>query len=300
MRPSRTEPFAIDALLAEGTTALARVGIANARREARLLLEAASGITLAAQRSGRIEALPHSAAEVYRKHVARRAGGEPYSRIRGVREFWSLPFRISDATLDPRPDSETVVSAALEHIKIADADSLRLLDLGTGSGCLLIALLTELPRAVGVGVDRSFEAARVASDNARTLGVSERAGFVVGDWTRAIQGPFDLVVANPPYVPSEDIGGLTPDVRLFDPRGALDGGNDGLMCYRDIAAGMSRLLSPKGVAVFEVGAGQARDVAAICEERGLNIIEMHNDLSGIQRCIVMSSALGAGSKKGLD
>jgi release factor glutamine methyltransferase len=180
------------------------------------------------------------------------------ARLTGVREFWSLPFRVTPDTLEPRPDSETVVEAALAALDAAGVPRQRplgLLDLGTGTGCLLLALLRELPAAWGLGVDISPGACAAAAANARSLGLARRARFRPGDWGRGLDGGFDLVVANPPYVSDGEIATLQPEVALHEPRSALAGGPDGLAGHRALAPHVARLLGDGGVAVVEFGAG---------------------------------------------
>jgi release factor glutamine methyltransferase len=216
----------------------------------------------------------------------RRLKREPVARIIGRREFWSLDFAISPDTLDPRPDTETVVEAALAAIADRQA-SLSLLDFGTGSGCILLALLSELPHAHGVGVDISPAALVVARGNAERLGLADRAWFIAGDWGKGIDGAFDAIVANPPYIPDDEVSRLDADVADFDPLYALAGGADGLASYRAIAIDLERLLTPDGVAVLEVGWNQAAKVAAIMEGAGLAVSRVHRDLAGVERCLVM-------------
>jgi release factor glutamine methyltransferase len=222
----------------------------------------------------------------------RRLAHEPVARIVGVREFWSMPFRIDAATLVPRPETETVVEAALAAIDSQGARSraLRLADLGTGSGAILLALLSELPNAFGIGSDSSLRALAVAHDNARRLGLS-RAGFVACDMAAALRGPLDLIVSNPPYIASGDIAALPPEVRLYDPRLALDGGADGLDFYRAIAASVPPLLKTGGMLVVEVGAGQAEEVAALFAGAGLAPSPPRPDLSGTHRAVVATKPL---------
>lgn len=267
---------------------LAAAGLPAARREARLLVGVAAGIqpetivgwperSLQADAEARLEEL-----------VTRRCRGEPASRLIGWREFWSLPFRLSPETLDPRPDSETLVEAALGTIADRQAP-LRLLDLGTGTGCLLLSLLFELPAAFGIGVDASEGACRTARSNAVALGLGDRAGFVVADWAAPLGSGYDLVLSNPPYVRDDDIDRLPPEVARYDPRLALSGGPDGLDAYRILIPQISRLLRPGGVAVVEVGAGQADAVRRLFEE-GLWVHETHRDLGGIERCVLARAA----------
>jgi release factor glutamine methyltransferase len=218
--------------------------------------------------------------------AARRLQREPVARIVGHKEFWGLPLRLSPATLVPRPETETVVEAALAAIDGGGPRNraLRIADLGTGSGALLVALLTELPNAEGIATDVSFEALQTARDNARRLELGRRARFAGCDFAAALSGPFDVIVSNPPYVMSGDMEGLSPEVRR-DPRRALDGGPDGLGCYRTIAGQVARLLTPGGHLVVELGFGQEAQVAAILRMAGLAPRRAHTDLSGIPRAL---------------
>jgi release factor glutamine methyltransferase len=217
----------------------------------------------------------------------RRLQREPVARIVGHKEFWSLKLTVDAATLVPRPETETIVEAALEEIDARGARlrALRIADLGTGSGAILLALLSELPHALGVGSDISQRAAMVARHNAHRLDLT-RAGFVVCDMASALRGPVDLIVSNPPYVASRDITALGPEVRDFDPRGALDGGPDGLDFYRNIAATAPALLAPGGALIVELGAGQAQAVAALFAAAGLAPLPPHPDLNGTPRALV--------------
>ena len=253
---------------------LAAAGIPEPRRELRLLqIEAGGADSLANWPDG-----PHPGLEAL---ADRRAAREPVSRITGRREFWSRDFLLTPETFDPRPDSETVVEAAL-----AAMPSFRnVLDLGTGSGCLLTALLAERPGIPGLGIDRSQGACRAARRNLEGL----PAMVAVGDWGTAVGGRFDLVVSNPPYIPSAEIAGLMPEVRNHDPRLALDGGADGLDAYRAILGDLPRLLSAGGTAVLELGFGQAEAVAALAEASGLRVGDIRADLGGIPRAMVLGS-----------
>lgn len=220
--------------------------------------------------------------------VARRIAGEPVARILGTKDFWTLTLALSPETLVPRPDTETVVEAALAAL---DRDGrraapLRLLDLGTGSGAILLALLAELPEATGVGVDLSEGAARTARANAERLGLSGRAAFVVGDWAAGLSGRFDLLVANPPYIVRDEIPGLPVEVSGHDPHMALDGGADGFDAHRAIVADLGRMLAPGGHAFIEVGAGQAPRLAAIAG--GGFEAAVFCDLAGTERVVGLS------------
>lgn len=274
--------------LAEAVTRLARqldfAGIEGALGDARLLTIHALAIDRTGLHTDRDRPLSAAESAALERVGRRRATGEPVSRIVGQREFWSLPFALSPATLDPRPDSETIVQAALDRFPDRDRP-LAILDLGTGSGCLLIALLTELPRAWGVGVDACADAAAMARRNADRLGVGDRASLLAGDWGQALDGGFDLVVSNPPYVAEAEIDALAPEVALFDPRSALSGGPDGLDAYRALAPAIAGLLSADGWAVLEVGEGQSAPVVSCLADAGLAELGTADDLAGVKRCV---------------
>ncbi len=218
--------------------------------------------------------------------VARRLTGEPVARITGLKEFWGLPLHVTATTLVPRPETETLVETALAIIDAGGSRSrpLRIADLGTGSGALLLALLSELPNAAGIATDISRDALDVARGNARRLKLETRAQFVVCDFGAALAGDFDFVVVNPPYIPSGDIAALPAEVR-HDPYSALDGGADGLDCYRAIAADARRLLVAGGHVILELGMGQERVVAALLKAAGLQTMPARPDLAGIARAL---------------
>jgi release factor glutamine methyltransferase len=219
--------------------------------------------------------------------AARRLAGEPVARILGVKEFWGLPVVVTPAVLVPRPETETVVETALARLDAAGMRErpLRIADLGTGSGAILVALLHELPQAFGIGTDCSPAAVGTARENARRLGFGERSAFVACDFGTALGGGFDLVVANPPYIASGEIATLPREVRGFDPLPALDGGADGLAAYRSILADARRLLAPGAFIVVELGAGQANAVSALTEAAGLAAVAATPDLAGIPRVV---------------
>lgn len=214
----------------------------------------------------------------------RRLAREPVSRILGLREFWGLPFSITGATLDPRADSETLIEVSLSLLEGVAAP--RLLDLGTGSGCLLLALLHERPDATGTGVDLSGEALDTAMENAARLGLGARAVFRRGDWAAGLDEQFDLVISNPPYIVSSEIAALEEEVRDHDPRLALDGGDDGLDAYRALAAALPGVLKQGGHGVIELGAGQAEPVRHLLEAAELGVLRVVPDLGGIDRALV--------------
>ena len=267
-------------LLAEATARLAEAGIEQPRREARLLLAHATGLDSAKL----LQMLPRSMpAPGFDGLVARRAAREPMALIIGRQPFWSIELAVSCDTLVPRADSETLVEAALAAFPGRDAA--RVLDLGTGSGCLLLAVLTEFPAAFGVGVDRSPWAAAMARYNSLLLGLAGRSAMVCGNWADALNARFDLVLANPPYIETAAIAGLMPEVAAYEPRTALDGGADGLDAYRAIMQALPVLLRPAGIAILELGAGQARPVARLAKAAGLVADAPRRDLSGIERAL---------------
>ena len=253
-------------------------------REARLLL-AAAGALRASDLVGAPEAPLGAAARRVSAFAARRAAGEPLSRILGRREFWSLSLAISPDALDPRPETETIVEAALATFAARRGEPIALLDLGVGSGALLCALLSEFPAARGIGVDVSEGAANVARANVEALGLTNRAEIRLGDWGAGLDGPFDLIAANPPYVRSGEIATLAREVRDHDPRLALDGGEDGLDAYRALLPQIARLLAFEGWFFLEVGAGQAEAVEQIAAEAGLADLVIVPDLAGIARVV---------------
>jgi len=284
--------------LAAAARRLARAGIDSPRLDARLLLMAVLGLDhagLIAARDRRLGPAERTRAETL---LARRAAREPVGRILGRRGFYGLELDLGPDTLEPRPDSETLVTAALDH---ADArpggrqGPWRLLDLGTGTGCLLLACLAEMPAATGFGVDIAAGAVATARANARRLGLGGRARFARADFTAADfreagavaeATPADMVLANPPYIPAGEIDALAPEVRAHDPRRALDGGVDGLDAHRALAALMPHLLAPGGRAFIEIGAGQGGAVASLLQLSGLAVIDERADLGGHGRCLV--------------
>jgi release factor glutamine methyltransferase len=253
--------------------------------DARILVGHALGLDHTGLAAEANRALTAEEAAAIAELSARRLAREPVARIRGEKEFWELPFKVNSETLLPRPETETVVEAALAAFDrdTRKSRALRIVDLGTGSGALLLALLSERPRACGIGTDISIAALHCARDNAVALGLATRASFVACDYGAAV----DLLVSNPPYVARADIAALQPEVRDFDPRRALDGGPDGLDGYRAIASDARRLLAPEGMLVVELGRGQLAAVTAIFAATGLEPAAPKYDLSGIARALVM-------------
>ena len=227
-------------------------------------------------------------AETIERYILRRIAREPVARILGRKEFWGLDFQVSSATLVPRPDTETVVSAALEFLQSQHklASDIRIADIGTGSGAILLALLSECPTSRGIGTDISADALAIASINAENLGLAERSEFMQSDYAATLRGPFDLIVSNPPYIPSDDIDKLEIDVRDHDPRLALNGGKDGLDAYRVIAPQAARLLVAGGALIVEAGHNQAADIGKIMDASGLTVqAPPRTDLGGIHRVV---------------
>jgi len=276
-------------LIRSGAARLAAAGVPDARRDARLLLALVLDLEAAEVLVDPQRPVSGAAQARYAALLAQRAARVPVSRLLGAREFWSLPLRLTPATLDPRPDSETLVAAVLAA-RPERAAPLRLLDLGTGSGCLLLALLSEYPAATGVGVDRDPAAAAAAAANARRLGLGARAAFLAGDWDDALAQRFDVVVTNPPYLSAADLAAAEPEVRAHDPYAALDGGLDGLAAYRALAPRLAERLGPDGLAALELGADQGPAVAALLAEAGLAVTNRACDLAGRERCLIATPA----------
>jgi release factor glutamine methyltransferase len=264
---------------------LQAAGIENPRLEARLLLAHALATTVTDLLRDRGASIGPG---VLAPLLARRLAREPLALILGSREFWSLNFSVSPDTLIPRQESETLIEAALDAFLGRALRSV--LDLGTGTGCLLLAALSEFPSAYGVGVDRTPAAAALARRNAIDLGLAHRAVFVCGNWADALAPRFDLVLCNPPYIPTSEIGALMPEVSRYEPNAALDGGSDGLAAYRLLLPTLPRLLQPGGAAVLELGADQADAVGALARQAGM-VVDFRNDLAGIVRAIVARQAL---------
>lgn len=264
--------------------ALEAAGIENAALDARVLLTYGLGIDPVALAAYPDTALGEDGARRLRGAAERRLAREPVARIVGRREFWGLPFALSPETLVPRPETETVVETALRH---RPERTRRVLDLGTGSGCLLVALLHEIAGATGIGVDRSPAALVTARGNAARNGVADRASFLAGDWGAALDGRFDLIVSNPPYIASAVIQGLEPEVRAHDPLLALDGGADGLSASRAILDQAAGLLAPAGVVVLEIGFDQGATVPGMGRGAGLEVLEVARDLGGQPRAVAL-------------
>jgi release factor glutamine methyltransferase len=278
---------AIAAQLSEAREALGAVAGSNAALEARVLAAHAWGMTP--------EALVLHSAEP-RDQAAlgdlleRRLRHEPVAQILGTKDFWKQTFTVTRDVLTPRADSETMIEELL-RLRTDKAAPLRILDLGTGSGCLLLSTLGEYPNASGVGVDASEAALAVATKNAAALGLGTRAALQCSNWCSNVEGTFDVVLSNPPYIPRAEIATLDTDVQGFEPHSALDGGVDGLDCYRAISAQILPHLNPGALLLFEVGAGQADDVAALGVAHGLTLISITSDLAGIPRIVAFQYSI---------
>lgn len=260
--------------------------VQSASLDARLLLLHVLGISNEQWIASPDISMTSEQSALYDALVVRRAAREPIAHIIGKREFWSMDFKVTNATLDPRADSEAVIEAILQRIPDKSA-ALSILDLGTGTGCLLLTLLKELPNAKGIGIDLSHEAMAIAQENALTHGLSARVQFQQGNWCDGLYGAFDIIVSNPPYIPTASIKSLAPEVAQYEPKLALDGGFDGLDCYRKIISALPGILTANGIAAFEVGAGQIQAVAEIAEEKGLQLEGMRKDMQGIPRCLLL-------------
>jgi release factor glutamine methyltransferase len=262
-------------------------GIESAELDARMLVGAALALDLTGLIASATRRVTDAEVNQIEAFALRRMQGEPVARILGQKEFWGLPLRLSAATLVPRPDTETVVELALEILRAqVSGHALRIADIGTGSGAILLALLHECPEATGVGTDISLGALRTARRNAADLGLASRARFVACDYAAALAGAFDLVVSNPPYIRAADIDGLATEVRDHDPLLALDGGSDGLDAYRALIPQAERLLAGGGALVVEAGQGQSGDIEALMTAAGL-VVESpaKTDLAGISRAV---------------
>lgn len=277
-------PVTLSRALADATARLAEAGLESPRREALALAGALLGIARENMVAEPDQVLAADALRRFDDGVCRRATREPFARIIGSREFWSLDFALTPDTLVPRPETETLVEAVLDAV--ADrAAPITLLDLGTGSGCILLALLSELPNARGIGIDRAEGAVAAAHANAVRLGLDARATFRTGDWGRGCVGPFDIIVSNPPYIAETARDTLERDVRDFDPPLALFAGADGLDAFRAIMPQLSGLLAWGGLVAFECGAGQAEKLAEMLVFSGLDGVVARADLAGHARVV---------------
>ncbi len=283
------EEVTIADALADGVTTLKEAGVDSANLDARLLLARVLGVGREYLTIHSDSALSDIEVQAYETMIHRRATREPMAQILGEREFWSLNFRVTQDTLAPRPDSETLIEAVLDYVPRREA-KLMIADFGTGTGCLLLSLLSEFPNAHGLGVDVSNAALDVAEKNAQNLGLSDRAHFYNASWGEGVMGRYDVIISNPPYIPEAEIATLAPEVATFEPMTALSGGVDGMDAYRALMPHVKRLLAQNGVAVLEFGKGQHTQVVEIAEASGLRALEFQSDLAGIIRCVVLAHA----------
>ncbi len=271
-------------LLVEARRRLRAADVGDEMLDSRLLLQWATGLSHGEIVAEPERAIGEAAGRAFEAMVQRRLAFEPVSRIVGEREFYGRPFKVTPDVLDPRPDTETLIEAALPLL----TEGMQVLDLGSGSGAIVVTLLAECPELTGVAVDVSVAALAVTMENARRLGVADRLMTVAGDWFANVDGRFDVIVSNPPYLARGDIAGLQPDVGNYDPQIALAGGEDGLDAYRAIASDAGKHLALTGRVLVEVGAGQAADVTAIFEAQGFTAAGQRLDLGGHVRVLAFS------------
>ncbi|MCK1361265.1 peptide chain release factor N(5)-glutamine methyltransferase [Bradyrhizobium sp. 199] len=270
------------------TARLQSAGVEEPALDARLLVGAALELDLTGLMTQAARQLTPEETARLERYAQRRLAHEPVARILGAREFWGMPFLLSEATLVPRPDTETVVELALEIFRGLTISGQRpqIADIGVGSGAILLALLHEIPDAFGIGTDVSLTALNTARDNAAALGLADRAGFIACSYASALRGPFDLIVSNPPYIPSAEIPTLSIEVREHDPHLALDGGNDGYDAYRALIPQASERLAPGGALIVEAGQGQARNIETLMAAAGLLVDRPPKaDLAGVPRAV---------------
>ncbi len=276
----------VAAALAEAGGRLRAVGADSPDLDARVLLRQVTGHEDAWLIANPEAEIDRAALQGYAELLERRERREPVSQIVGEREFWSRSFRVTGDVLTPRPDTETLIETVLGRIEDRNAP-LRILDLGTGSGCIALTLLAECPNATALGVDASPAALEVAAANAQALGLSDRIEWRETDWCEGIEGPFDVIVSNPPYIARYELKYLDPEVREFEPNLALDGGADGMAAYRRIIPSLKRLAADRPIIAFELGQGQARGVAALGRVAGLRIADVDQDIARRARVITL-------------
>ncbi len=283
--------FTTEQVLRSATETLLEIGCDTPRLDAEVLLMD----TLSWERTDLVsrtrDVLEQSQLTAFRQRIHRRKAREPVAHILGRKEFWSLEFCVSDQVLVPRPDSEVLIETCIRHFADRKHEPLRILDLGTGSGCLILTLLTEFPNATGLGTDVSSEALSIASSNAVRHRLTERVTFLEGDWYDAIDRShegqkFDLIVANPPYISTAELAGLMPEVTNFEPRIALDGGENGLAAYETIVCAAPDFLLKAGALALELGSGQAERVSRLLQAQSFTDIGVQKDLAGFERCAI--------------
>ncbi len=275
----------ISETLEESYKILERAGICSYRLDSQLLLAE----SLKSSREYVIgypeKELSSESHQIFSSLISRREKREPVSQILGKREFWGMEFKVNRHVLDPRPDSEILIETAIKLFKNRDK-KLKILDVGTGSGCLLFSLLKEFPNAHGVGIDISFEALSVAKDNSVNLGLANRTKLVLTSLTEGIKGKFDLVISNPPYIKSGEIDYLEPEIRYYEPICALSGGIDGLYFYKQLSLNIPYILKSDGYVIFEIGKGQLNQVSEMLKSNNFCEINYARDYKNIERCVV--------------
>ena len=294
MTASARERLCVADALASATARLRACGVENPSRDAMLLLSHATGVDRSRLMGHpELRLMPREVAD-FETCLSRRLAREPISRILGRREFWDLTLQLSAATFDPRPETEVLVEAVLDRYRAHEAP-FRILDLGAGSGCILLALLKSLPQATGLGIDIDDAAVAIARRNAKDQALSLRATFEVGTWGGGLDGQWQVIVSNPPYIVDSEIKDLAPEVAEFDPVLALSGGPDGLDRYRELLPHAARLLAPDGLLALELGFGQAEAVADLLPGVGMSRVDLIKDLSGIDRCLLARHGPSKGS-----
>ena len=273
--------------LRQAVLELQQAHIETASLDARILLQFVLGVSREQLLADTRLTLTSRQLSAFMQLIEKRSERQPVAQLIGKRDFWNHCFKVTCDTLDPRPDSETLIESVLHYFQSRPLPA-RILDLGTGTGCLLLSLLHEYPLARGVGVDICKNALAVAKENAASLQIDNRTAFINSSWASEVEGSFDLIVSNPPYIPTAAIAMLAPEVSLYEPKLALDGGPDGLDCYRAIVPQLSRVLAPQGLAVFEMGIGQAREMETLAAQCGLQVIGIKEDMAGIARCVLIT------------
>jgi release factor glutamine methyltransferase len=274
--------------LRAGVLRLQQAKIESASLDARILLQHAVHINREELMGRPLASMTQAQMDHYKSLLEKRSQRQPVAQLIGKREFWGMDFRVTGDTLDPRPDSETLIEAVLAARPDRNAP-IKILDLGTGTGCLILTLLKEYKNAVAVAVDRCAQALEVARGNAQALELEGRVQFVESNWCEKVQGVFDVVISNPPYIPSADIAGLETEVKKFEPMGALDGGVDGMDAYRAILSQIKKVLSPGGIAAFEIGFGQQQSLESLAKGAGMQLVSHRKDLSGVVRTLIFQS-----------
>lgn len=283
----QTRPPSVKDVLRHAVLELQRAHIETASMDARVLLQYVLHLTREELLLDNERELTSGQLETYTQLVEKRMSRQPVSQLTGKREFWGMCFKVTENTLDPRPDSETLIEAILAKLPNREAP-LKVLDLGTGTGCLLLTVLSEYPNAQGTAVDICNDALAVAKQNARNLGLENRMQCINSCWGNDVQGQYDLIISNPPYIPSSVIPSLAPEVAQWEPKLALDGGPDGMNCYRAIAAQLPRMLAVNGLAVFEIGIGQAKELETILNSHDLKVAGTKDDMAYITRCVLVT------------